>query len=199
MGYYIRVLSTNSANIPLDKIREAVKPALLEMEEGSEQNWTSLLLKHADGKDIAVIEKNPVIEGQLGADELQEFIDEVADCKPESGAKWLQGYLPKVKVIYAFQVLNSVYENDGWARLGAAKALIWKQADGILQADSEGFSNEDGYTILWQFNDDVAGAWNVGVLGDDGKWKHFEMDLGNKEHRTAFQDGRVPSGVNLLS
>jgi len=44
------------------------------------------------GQEIAIIEKNPVVEGQLGADELQEFMEEVADCKPESAARWLVQY-----------------------------------------------------------------------------------------------------------
>jgi hypothetical protein len=63
-----------------------------------------------------------------------------------------------------------------------------------LQADGEGFCDEDGFTILWQFANKATGEWNVGVL-KDGHWVHFEMDLGNEQHRNAFLSGQVPSGA----
>jgi hypothetical protein len=56
----------------------------------------------------------------------------------------------------------------------------------------EGFSNEKGHHVLWQFSEVVEGEWNVAVLDPDGKWVAFTMDLGNLEHRRAFLDGRVP-------
>ncbi|HEY9139295.1 MAG TPA: hypothetical protein VIN93_00290 [Bryobacteraceae bacterium] len=136
--------------------------------------------------------------GELGAEELQEFIDEVAIHSPQSAATWLQSYLPSVKVIYAFQLLNGTDVNDGWTPLHRVYDAVWDYTGGIRQADGEGFSNEQGYTILWQFSDTVQGTWNVGVLKDDGNWVHFEMDLGNKEHRQAFLNGQVPDGATLL-
>ncbi len=69
-------------------------------------------------------------------------------------------------------------------------------APSILQADSEGFSNEGGYHILWQFNDSVEGPWWMGVLRD-GKWTHFEMDLGNQKQRESFLLGLIPEGSRL--
>lgn len=38
----------------------------------------------------------------------------------------------------------------------------------------------------------------MAVLDETGQWKRFEMDLGNLEHRKAFQEGRVPENVTLL-
>jgi hypothetical protein len=63
-----------------------------------------------------------------------------------------------VKVIYAFQLLNGTDVEDGWARLHSLYNAVWEHAGGILQSDGEGFSNEEGYTILWQFSD---GNWRV--------------------------------------
>jgi hypothetical protein len=37
----------------------------LSIEEGDADAWTSLLLAHADGTEIAGIERNPVTEGAL--------------------------------------------------------------------------------------------------------------------------------------
>jgi hypothetical protein len=56
----------------------------------------------------------------------------------------------------------------GWDAIHLVQSLLWSAADGILQADGEGFSNLDGYHILWQFSDSVKGPWNMAVLNDDG-------------------------------
>ena len=196
MGYYIRVLGTEIAEIPIQRLRERASPALVES-EGDADSWQQLVLKHPDGSEIALIEKNPVVEGGLGAEELQEFLDEIPDYQPASAVIWLQSYLPKVKVVYAFQLLNGTNVGDGWSRLHAVYSAVWQGAGGILQADGEGFSNEDGYTILWQFGSKATGRWNVGVLVD-GAWVHFEIDLGNQQHREAFWSGNIPSEVKLL-
>jgi hypothetical protein len=145
-----------------------------------------------------LIERNPVVEGQLGADELSEFLEEVAHYKPKSASDWLRDYLPSIKVIYAFQLLDGTDVDDGWTSLHNLYTAVWKHTGGILQADGEGFSDEDGFTILWQFSEAVKGSWNVGVLRR-GKWLHFEMDLGNPEHREAFWKGEVPHGVRMFN
>jgi len=197
LGYYIPILGTNSGNIPVQELRASASPAVIDPED-SGVAWQQLVLKHESGEEIAVIEKNLVIEGELGAEELQEFLDEVPLHRPESAATWLQGYLPTVKVIYAFQLLSGTDVNDGWTPLHRVYSAIWNSAGGILQADGEGFSNEEGFTILWQFGDRAAGAWSVGVLVDGGRWAHFEIDLGNQDHREAFWRGQVPTGARLL-
>ena len=78
----------------------------------------------------------------------------------------------------------------------------WKRTppelrDAIIQADLEGFTNEEGYHILWQFSDSVSGPWNMGVLQDD-TWYHFRMDLGDPAHRAAFLDGEMPADLSVI-
>jgi hypothetical protein len=68
----------------------------------------------------------------------------------------------------------------------------------ILQSDGEGFSNEAGYTILWQFSDGVTEAWNVGIITPVGQWLNFKMDLGNQAQREAFWRGELPAGAELV-
>lgn len=195
MGYRIRVLGKKLDNIPLEELRQVSQPAVLHSKESDA--WKQLILAHQSGQEIAIIEKNPVLEGQLGADELQEFIDGTPDYRPVSAAIWLQQYLPSVKVIYAFQLLNGTDVDDGWTLLHRLYNAVWEHAGGILQSDGEGFSDEEGCTILWQFSDKVTGKWNMGVLKDGG-WIHFEMDLGNEQHRKAFLSGRVPDGARVI-
>ena len=125
-------------------------------------------------------------------------MEEVADCKPDSAAAWLQAYLPKVKVIYAFQLLGGTEVNDGWTPLHSVHAKVWDLAGGLIQADEEGFTNEDGFTILWQFSYSASGSWKCAVLGKNGDWVGFEMELDNAEQREAFRRGELPNGVTLL-
>jgi hypothetical protein len=197
MGYYIRVLGTNLTDVPVNRLRERASPALIDADESAAGAWQRLILRHPSGPEIAVIEKNIVTEGELGAEELEEFLDEIPSYRPTSAVSWLQRYLPNVKVVYAFQLLSGTDVLDGWSRLHAVYNTIWELVGGILQADGEGFSNEEGYTILWQFSDTVSGDWKVGVFVG-GAWKHFQIDLGNQEHREAFWNGRVPAGATLL-
>ena len=82
----------------------------------------------------------------------------------------------------------------GWEILGSAKEAVLSSVGGVVQADNEGFSNEEGYHILWQFSDDVSGEWWMAVL-NDGQWQKFKMDLGNPAHRAAFTAGEIPMGV----
>ena len=118
MGYYIRVLGKEPSNVPLEQLREAAQPALLNISQGDSDAWEHLTLLHKSGQEIAIIEKNPVVEGQLGADELREFIEEVSNYKPEAAATWLQEYLPHVRVIYAFQLLGGTDVDDGCSITG---------------------------------------------------------------------------------
>src|SRR5262245_24969385 len=201
VGYYVRVLSTSADCVPLTSLRSALQKhgsqATLSQDENSApDNWTQLTLSHNAGPEIAAIERNIVEDGSLGAEELAEFADEIAGCQPASAMKWLLGFFPRVRCIYAFQVLSGTDHANGWEILGTVKNHIWSFAPSILQADNEGFSNEDGYHILWQFSDAVDGLWWMGVLRE-GSWQHFQMDLGNREQRSAFLQGNVPGSVKL--
>jgi hypothetical protein len=166
----------------------------LTLEEGTEAEWESLLLSGNDDVEVAVIERTPVSDGSLGQDEIAEFIEETQDCKPESGVAWLHEFLASVKTIYAFQHLQGDEFEDGSNALHALRTNLWERGDAILQADGEGFTNEEGYHIVWQFSDSVSGPWNMGVL-QDGVWRHFSMDLGDTDHRAAFLEGSVPDDL----
>ena len=200
MGYYTRVLSTNADCISLSDLQAAISGSghegSLEVEGGDPSDWTQLVLRRDDDVEIAAIERNPVTDGSLGAEEIEEFLEELADAEPQSSAEWLRQFLPKVKCIYAFQHLSGADSDAGFEILSAIRTAVWTSAPAIMQADGEGFSNESGYHILWQFDDDADGSWWMGLL-KDGKWVHFQMDLGNKNHRDAFRRGQIPKGVRL--
>jgi hypothetical protein len=95
-------------------------------------------------------------------------------------------------------MLNAAFEGGNFEIISNIKTKIWNKTKGILQADNEGFSNEDGYHILWQFSDTVTGAWSCAVRNWLGKWDRFVMDLGDATQRQEFQDGKVPKKAKRL-
>ncbi len=199
MGYYTRVLSKDE-EFPsfaelAQKIRADHPEFRLTIEEGNEEEWENLLLSGIDEVEVAVIERNPVFDGSVGQDEIADFLEDIQDCKPKSGVQWLEDYLSKVQTVYAFQHLQGAETVEGSNALHALRSAIWERGDAIIQADGEGFTNEEGYHIVWQFSDSVSGPWKMGVL-QDGVWRHFSMDLGDPDHRSAFLKGTVPDDLS---
>src|ERR1041384_3321274 len=137
MGYYIRVLGIEPEQPELeylrDRLAESESNAILRLETNTDKNWEQLVLTHPNGPEIAVVEFNPVISGELGEEELREFIEDVDTYKPLSAALWLKEYLPRVKAIYAFQLLSGTDVNDGWDAVHALQGAIWTKAGGILK------------------------------------------------------------------
>jgi hypothetical protein len=157
----------------------------------------AILLSGLDEVEVALIERNPVSDGSMGQDEIADFLEDLEDCKPKSGVQWLEDYLAGVKTIYAFQHLQGAETVEGGNALHALRSALWERGDAIIQADGEGFTNEEGFHIVWQFSDSVSGPWNMGVL-QDGVWHHFTMDLGDPDHRAAFLKGTVPGDLTAV-
>lgn len=202
MGYYTRVLSPSTHVPSIDQLRGVLNAnsfkASLSVEPGPDDDWTGLLLAHESGVEIAAIERNPVGPGTIGAEEIDEFLDEIAHCQPASAAQWLTKYLPTVKMIYAFQWLKGAQVDNGGELIGTLMIGIQKTCGGVIQSDGEGFTDdEEADHILWQFSENAKGPWRLAVLRD-GKWVRFEMQLGNRKHREAFLCGEVPAGVKIL-
>lgn len=203
MGYYIRVFGKKDPDIPISIIDKNLKDVGLEtsisIESGTNDNWNLIIISDKGGNEIVQIERNTTYGDSLGRDELIEFEEEIENCRPRSAVNWLKNFFKAVEVIYAFQVFDFSEHTKGWDTIGQVKALIMNIAQGITQADYEGFSNEEGYHILWQFSDSVEGDWHMAVLNSSDEWIKFKMDLGNKAHRAAFMDGKIPQGVNPVA
>jgi hypothetical protein len=196
MSYSTRVLSKDEEFPAFDELAKWVRTEhpdyKLNLEEGTEEEWESLLLSGNDEIEVALLERIPVFGGQD-----EEFVEEIDECKPETGVAWLREYLNSVKTIYAFQHLQGADTEEGGNVLHALRSHLWERGDAILQADNEGFTNEEGFHIVWQFSDSVSGPWNMGVL-QDGTWYHFKMDLGDPDHRAAFFNGEVPEDLSAV-
>jgi hypothetical protein len=201
LAYYTRVLAKDEAFPPFDELARLIRDThpdyKLAVENGDEEEWETLLLVGNDEVEVAVIERNPVSDGSTGQDEIADFLEEIQDCKPASGVYWLAEYLAEVKTVYAFQHLQGAETEEGSNALHALRSALWERGDAIIQADGEGFTNEEGYHIVWLFSDSVSGPWNMGVF-QDGTWHHFKMDLGDPDHRAAFMNGEVPDDLTAV-
>lgn len=203
MGYYIRILSKNDKPISIEQIKNRIKndkiKVKIQIDDYKEGvYWEQFIVSHEEGREICVVERNDVSTDSLGQEELNEFLEDVINYEPKKAAEWLQAYLKDIKVIYAFQILSGADINDGWSAIHSIQGEIWGSNGGIMQSDGEGFTNEEGYHILWQFSDSVDGPWYMSILNDEGKWIKFEMDLGNKNHRKAFIENKIPDDVELI-
>ena len=201
MPHYTRVLSKNEDFPSFEELAQFIRAEhplfKLTIEEGTVEEWESLLLSGTDDLEVSILERNPIFDGSLGQDDIAEFLEDIQDCQPEAGVAWLTEYLGEVRTIYAFQHLQGDATEEGSNVLHALRSKIWERGDSIIQADLEGFTNEDGYHIVWQFSDSVTGPWNMGIL-QDATWYHFEMDLGDPDHRAAFLSGEIPSDLSAI-
>lgn len=175
MGYYIRVLGTQDPD-----------------------KWTILQIANEKGEVLSQLERNPVIYGTLGMEELEEFREIILEFKPVSAVHWLTDFFEQVKVIYAFQLLNAAFKDSNFEIISNLKTKIWNTTKGILQADLEGFSNQEGFHILWQFADNVTGEWSCAVINHAGQWINFIMDIGDETQRIEFKNGEVPKNAKRL-
>jgi hypothetical protein len=201
LAYFTRVLSKDEEFPPFDELAQFIHAEhpeyKLTIEEGAEEEWETLLLSGNDDVEVALIQRNPVFDGSIGQDEIADFIEDLHDCQPETGVAWLTGYLGEVKIIYAFQHLQGSETEEGSNTLHALRSHLWERGESIIQADNEGFTNEEGFHIVWQFSDSVSGPWKMGIL-QDGTWYHFSMDLGDPDHRAAFLNGEVPEDLSAI-
>ena len=150
-----------------------------------------MLLTDNDEVEVAVLERHLVSPGSIGEDEIADLVEDTVEALPVSGVAWLHEYLATVKTVYILRHLQGADTIEGGDALHALRSALWERGEAILQADGEGFTNEEGFHIVWQFDDSVSGPWNMGVYQDD-IWHHFKMDLGDPEHRAAFWPAKCP-------
>lgn len=194
MGYFIRVLGIYEDVVPLVELEaELEKEGLVASisADHHEDPWSVIEVETAVGLRLAQIEKNFVFPGCLAQAELDEFRVLIREHQPLSAVHWLDSYLDRIKIVYAFRILDGALIDDNLEIVNALKRAIWGKSGGLIQNDLEGFSNDEGFHILWQFPDDITGDKYCAVL-DNGVWVRFRMDLGDPFQRMAFWAGEVP-------
>ncbi|HEV3414024.1 MAG TPA: hypothetical protein VG101_16200 [Puia sp.] len=194
MGYFMRVLGIYTDAIAVPELAAALEKGGLKAEiiaDQADEPWSVLDVESPNGSKLVQIEKNFIFQGCLAQAELDEFRVLIREHQPLSAVEWLDHYFDRIKVVYAIRVLDVALIDDNLEIVNALKRAIWGKSGGLLQNDLEGFSNEEGYHILWQFPDEITGDKYCAVL-DNGVWVRFRMDLGDAFQRMAFWAGEVP-------
>jgi hypothetical protein len=210
MGYFIRLL-TPSTHVPslgqlqddLDELGfDGVTFAVEDSDaDDTKVAWRFLRVFDEDGYPVCDISRDVLGEGDMVQEELADFRAELKDALPKNAARWAREQLEQVKSIYAVQILATDSDDDESedSLPSVLLALLQGYLGGMIQGDGEGFSNDDGALVVWQFSDDAQGEWLAAVMDGQGGWTPFMMDIGEPAHRAAFREGRVPAGATLVS
>jgi hypothetical protein len=199
MAYYIRHFGIRDKSVSHKELTRAIQAANLSgsVHVDSKENgqWTAITVFAAKKTPAAYIERCEVRPGSIGEKSIQEFQEEIDELKPESAGAWVGEYLDRVKVIYAVQLLEGIEHADAWPLLDVVQGALSDAAAGIMQADAEGFMNEMGEFITYDFPEGVDGMVRAAVLDAAGDWHAFDLDLANKKQRKAFRDGSFQAEI----
>ncbi len=190
-------------NIPVsvDQIADWLQAALIDGEiesdvETSPGSWTSLTLNLASGDPVVEIERYSAKDGTLEdkvQDTVRQLLDHKNPVKPTSAVKWLCQYMSQVKVLYEFRPLKANQTDQGWKLFYEVWTNLRQTLQGIVHLDEEGFTNEDGAQITWEYPGEETGDLKVAVLNETGEgWIEYTIDLANREQVELFMAGKVP-------
>ena len=181
MAYYTRVLSKDEEFPAFEELALFVRTEhpeyRLTIEEGSEEEWESLLLVGTDEVEVALVERYEVYDGSAGQDEISDLIEDLYDVKPGERRGVAQELISKRcgRRFMRSSICRGWETEDGGNALHGLRARLWERGDAILQADNEGFTNEEGFHIVWQFSDSVFRAWEYGRL--QGRYEQSTLKM----------------------
>ncbi|MBU6452224.1 MAG: hypothetical protein KGS72_10625 [Cyanobacteria bacterium REEB67] len=216
--------------ISVDKVAGWLQKAMIDCEIESEEGegednfpgcWSTLTLFLDDGEPVIEIEKYGFEEENFTAaiqDTVRLLLDDKKPVKPASAVKWLCQFMSKVKVLYEFRPMPAVKTEAGWELFNEVWTNMRDILRGIVHLEDEGFTNEQGAQITWEYPDadDVdasAGSdaalhgtiaqaagdamteekLKVAVLDQNGQdWIEYMINLANQEQRLLFMAGKAP-------
>lgn len=195
MSYDIRLFSQSIHAVSVLQLQSALDDCRFEVLNGDDAVWTELLVTSLYGDEICIVER---ASGRLMTKEIDRLRRDLDDCYPRSAALWADSYISSSRVLYGCCYLSfglsPVYAVAPGSVMWAIQSIA---GSGIIHAEGQGFSNEDGYQITWEFSDRASGPRQMAVLAG-GRWLAFEMDLSDDQQRAAFRAGARPIGLDLL-
>lgn len=190
MGYYVRLLTPSQKVISFSEITAEVDS--IKLVSGIDQLWEKIEIYESKDNLISILERNSVSSGGLAETTLVELEESIKNCYPVSAREWLKKYFSRVKTIYTFQLFATNITKNGWPILGRIQNLLKDSLDGIIQADNEGFYNENGDYILWQMYKGASGTIPVATLDEKGEWVTYKLGLNSDKAIDLFKQGIVP-------
>jgi hypothetical protein len=167
---------------------------------GTAKNWREIRVTYPDDSWSFDIVRFPVDKTGPGAQELDSLRgelagDEFAGVEPAVNVQWVAQYLTRIKTLYQFRCPIGFSSQPAFELLQEIIDSFRNEGPfGLLYAQFEGWSNENGQNITWEFDDVVTGGQWMALRGENG-WSVFQVELGNRAHRRAFCAGKVPAGL----
>lgn len=190
MSYYVRLLTKSEEVVPFSEVKLQVAEARLT--SGTETNWDEIEILQEEGRLLAVLERTPVSSDQ-GKTEIGEMMDKIRSASPANAREWIRRYLSGTKTIYRFQLYpDSITAKADWQALGRVQNLIKDTLTGIIQADNEGYYNENGDYILWQMYPGAGGTIPAATLNERGEWISFTLKIDDVRAVERFKEGILP-------
>lgn len=195
MDFFIRLFSKTDKRLQREVLLGAFynqknrKGIVIEEEKTSTHNH--FLVKKKNKELLMIIELLPKLKDEDNA-KLNEIIFSLKEKKPKNSAKWMEKYLKKTKSIYEFVPLLDLESAEDWDIVTELYHEAWVYLRGVYQIKDEGFTNESGDIILWDFPFSATGQRVMAVKTITGRWKTFLMDLESTIQRKSFFRGRLP-------
>jgi hypothetical protein len=190
MGYYVRLLTASEEVVPFAEIEKQGK--FIRLVSGTDNSWEGLEIFEPENNLIATLNRLVVSPGSPGEKELARVKDLIRGCYPENAREWVRSYLSRIRVIYNFQLIGDSVTTKGWPVLGRMQNLLKDRLSGIIQADQEGFYNENGDYILWQMYEGAAGSIPAATLNETGEWISYQLRL-DPRSIDRFKQGILPA------
>ena len=201
MTFFIRLFSITKKRLSREVLLGAFAGTKLSkglsIEEESTDTHNQFLIKKNKREIAIIVELFPKFKN---ADQLKlkEIIEKIKYKKPFNANKWLRKYLKKTEVIYEFLPLYELEKQEDWDIITEIYQEAWVFLRGIFQIKNEGFTNESGDIILWEFPFSAAGKRVMASRSFTGRWKTFIMDLESTAQRKKFFKGKVPKNVKII-
>lgn len=191
MSYFVRLLTPSIKVVPFTDLMLDVESGKLA--SGMDDSWEKIEINNPEGSIVSILERKLVSPGSPAETTLAELKSLVDRSYPVSARQWIKQYLSRVKTIYSFELLTDNISQNSWPVLGRVQNLLKDAVSGIIQADNEGFYNENGDYILWQMYEGAAGTIPAAVLNEYGEWTRFSLRLKNELAVENFKQGIVPA------
>mgnify|MGYP001082417036 CR=1 FL=1 len=198
MGEYLRLLTTNDQEIPLATLQRAVPFCAVWPIDNPDGSGSPQLAigpePNSSGRIWAIVERDEVGEGTLGADEVAEFRESLQLGGPPSAVLWLHDYLGRVRAIYAIHLRPDTIQDDPDAirAIGMIREALRGVVGGIMEYDDFGFTNESGRVIWLIPRVTPEGKLDVARLDEStGEWISDSLNLSDSARLSEFLSGRT--------
>ena len=202
MPYYTRVLSKDDEFPPFDELADFIRTNhpdyKLTLEEGTEEEWESLLLSGNDEVEVAVLERNPVFDGSIGQDEIADFLEDLPrTANPKPASHGLMNFSPKSKPSTPSSTSRdrrqktAAMPSTPCARTSGNAAMPFSRPTTKASPTRKASTSSGSFLTP----SPARGTW---ASFRTDTWHHFKMDLGDPDHRAAFLDGEMPSDLSVI-